>query len=72
MTDKRKVMSKYDEAFYAARALMNDTSVRVEETIDNLRTLKDEIDIMLSGLAADEANEQAIDEGDEIEEAYAE
>ena len=72
MTDKRKVMSKYDEAFYAARALMNDTSVRVEETIDNLLTLKDEIDIMLSGLAADEANEQAIDEGDEIEEAYAE
>jgi len=46
--------------------------VRVEETIDNLRTLKDEIDIMLSGLAADEANEQAIDEGDEIEDAYAE
>ena len=72
MKSEQKTMSKYDAAFEAARAVLSDTSVPIEETIDNLRTLMDEIEIMLSGLAADEAEEQAIDEGEEIEEAYAE
>ena len=67
---KRQTMSKYDEAYFAARALLNDTSVPIEETADSLRALKDEIEIMLSALAADEAQEQAIDEGEEIEKVY--
>jgi len=72
MTDKRKVMSKYDEAFFAARAVLSDTSVPLSERADNLRTLMVEIEIMLSFVLKEIEENEEIDEGEEIEEAYKE
>jgi len=67
---KRQTMSKYDEAYFAARALMTDTSVSLSETVDNLQALAEEIEMMLSTLDAGELKAQEIDEGEEIEKVY--
>lgn len=43
-------MEKYDRAREAIMDLHNDRSVPIEEAIINLRSLKDEIEILIEGL----------------------
>ena len=46
-------MDRYESAKKAIQDLFSDTSVSAEETLENLQSLKDEIDIYLEAIAAD-------------------
>lgn len=50
---KKNNQELYDEAMVAVRELYNDTSVSVQEAIDNLNCLKDEIDLLVETLETD-------------------
>jgi len=56
---QREEMSLYEQAIKAIRKLHGDTSVGMRETLDNLKGLRDELDVFIEAVEKDIEREES-------------